>query len=977
MAKEMPPKNFPIDDEGNKICAKCNSKSGCTRPVMDQHNSNLKSELFDVEQLYTYENMTSWIENAQKNQRCIWGVHKAITKEESLQFKEWFNRSGNNGFKSYESTFVMSIVKDLLTELYSKSYNNDKAVKGGGVKLTKKQKNELLYHINGVERAYMDMEGAEPFHFMVDCERDNPRCNDRREFDGDNHQHPYELEGTEIDKETYAEVAELRRKCIDLGLDAKTGPQRDLDRTTSILRKRIEDHMQKKSLAVSSKKKNDERSDLIKENKSTVKTVAGDQLSKHMGNACSANDVTKVLSLIKRGANANVETPRGMRPLLVVIVNNGNPDQLSKVIKGGAYVNATNRNGLTALMLACRLRDTRLVHLLLQNGADEVASEGRLGQGRTALHYCAIHSAEDEAQALYDYTKDGEDEDAMRMIRFLDFQDKNGDSPLMVAARNRNGLMCHTLLKLGADPRIVNSNKHNAAYIAREYSYTALADFLDSKVSSGIAAVQTHSDIQFEKVQRFSGLKLMELIQQYCNKILKLLQGRNNVTILMCPSRIQEFADMYGDHEKHQLVNRYFFFILMQQPNNADTTAMIDAMKKLVDDIVKVVREGNCYPSVEALEKPLPWTPLMCAATMNDSRSMRLICHEGADPNYQNRHGMTALMLAAQLNNIEAICELLLLGSDLNLVDNEGYNAYAYSISLPYAKPLQRSSSNVLTDGDNESTKRYTADEVLKMAVTLTPVEIKVRVKANLKKCTAVEIKREMDRIKILEKNGLSKVKTDDDLHHSVASSHWRIDPEASLTLFGEDCYGDANKKISVQDAVKKLKEHDKKKGEKARCPICTLALPCKHFKKEAQAQEYARKKERDDLIAIEKKKAKNKKDEEDEDEDEDDEEKHPYKERSDALYEKDNDISENENLRMQLEIEKERAQILADRLEKEENESDGLNNLPPRTPVKVKLRRQLHEEQQKSKELANKLEEKKNAYVLHLVAVFPNFAVL
>jgi uncharacterized protein len=965
MAKEMPPKNFPIDDEGNKICAKCNSKAGCTRPVMDQHNSNLRSELFEVDQLHSFENMTAWIENAQKNQRCIWGVHKAITKEESIQFNDWFKRPGNDGFQPYDSKFVISIVRDLLQDLYEKSYKNDKEKKGSGQKLTKKQKNDLLYQINGVERAYMDMDGAEVFHFNVDCERDTTRCNDRREFDGNNHQHPYELEGTEIDKETYAEVADLRKQCVDLGLDPKTGPQRDLDKTTKILKKRIEEHKDKKALAVVSKKKNEGRSDVIKENKGTVKVVAGDQLSKHMGNACSANDIAKILSLINRGANANVETPRGMRPLLVVIVNNGNPDQISKVVKGGAYINACNRIGLTALMLACRLRDTRLVHLLLQQGADEVTSEGRYGQGRTALHYCALHSAEDEAQALYDYTREGEGEDVMRLMRFVDFQDKNGDSPLMVAARNRNGLMCYNLLKMGADPKVMNSQKRNAAYIAREYSYGALADFLDSKITSGVASIETFSDLQFEKMQRFGGLKLMELIQQYCNKILKLLQGRNNVTILMCPSRIQEFADMYGDHEKHQLVNRYFFFILMQQPNNADTTAMIDAMKQIVQDIVKVVREGNVYPSAEALEKPLPWTALMCAVAMNDSRSMRLICHEGADPNYQNRHGMTALMLAAQLNNIEGICELLLLGSDINVVDNEGYNAYAYAVSLPYAKPLQRSASNVLTDGDNEATKRYTADEVLKMAVTLTPVEIKVRVKANLKKCTAVEIKREMDRLKILEKNGLSKVKTDDDVHHNVASSHWRIDPEASLTLFGEDCYGDTDKKISVLDAVTKMREHEKQKakGEKPRCPICTLAIPCKHFKKEAQAREYARKKEREDLAAIEKKKAKKKKDDEDADEEEEESDRHTYKERSNALYDKEdgNDVSENENLRMQLEIEKERAQILADRLEKEENETDGLNHLPPRTPVKVKLRRQLHAEQEKSKELANKLEVKKN----------------
>ena len=50
-----------------------------------------------------------------------------------------------------------------------------------------------------------------------------------------------------------------------------------------------------------------------------------------------------------------------------------------------ANVNMVNRNGLTALMYACRTRNSKMVLLLLRNGASLMQKGNSAGLGRTAL----------------------------------------------------------------------------------------------------------------------------------------------------------------------------------------------------------------------------------------------------------------------------------------------------------------------------------------------------------------------------------------------------------------------------------------------------------------------------------------------------------------------------------------------------------------------------------------------------------------
>jgi hypothetical protein len=47
--------------------------------------------------------------------------------------------------------------------------------------------------------------------------------------------------------------------------------------------------------------------------------------------------------------------------------------------------------------------------------------------------------------------------------------------------------------------------------------------------------------------------------------------------------------------------------------------------------------QGYTDPNTEALSKPLPWTPLMCAVAINDLRSTKLLVRQGGDPNHPNK----------------------------------------------------------------------------------------------------------------------------------------------------------------------------------------------------------------------------------------------------------------------------------------------------------------------------------------------------
>jgi hypothetical protein len=90
----------------------------------------------------------------------------------------------------------------------------------------------------------------------------------------------------------------------------------------------------------------------------------GDLLQAYSETRNVADKVTRVRTLLSRGADPNVREQRG-HPLLHMAVNDGHLEVVRLLLNHGADVNATNPTGSTALHIAASWDDGEMVQLLL------------------------------------------------------------------------------------------------------------------------------------------------------------------------------------------------------------------------------------------------------------------------------------------------------------------------------------------------------------------------------------------------------------------------------------------------------------------------------------------------------------------------------------------------------------------------------------------------------------------------------------
>ena len=79
-------------------------------------------------------------------------------------------------------------------------------------------------------------------------------------------------------------------------------------------------------------------------------------------------------------------TPKAVSIYCISVLNEASVEQVEELIGPlQANINKVNRFGLTALMYACRIRNSKMLILLLRNGASLMQKGSKAGLGRTAL----------------------------------------------------------------------------------------------------------------------------------------------------------------------------------------------------------------------------------------------------------------------------------------------------------------------------------------------------------------------------------------------------------------------------------------------------------------------------------------------------------------------------------------------------------------------------------------------------------------
>lgn len=336
------------------------------RPLLDQNKGDLREQLFGSEALHDPKRFRDWVRNALANQRCIWGVHKAISRAESKQFTAWFERDENRGFYAYDSISVMLLIHELIHHHHEVAYE----MMHRRDEVDPFEYNAQAIRTQKLKEVYEELSG-EQFVFYVPCERDNVLCDQRRNADGGkNHTHPAEIDPpTSTNLNTMEEAVELRIQCQKLGINPATGVVTDIAQRCEIYRTRIAHHFEALQAAAVAKIRNEKRHLVHAAEKQKVKELSRNMLAKQCHDVCQMNMVEGVLQIVHRGCNPNEESPRGMTPLITLVLNDAQIEKIEELLGLKANINAVNRFGLSSLMYACRLNNTKMVHMLMRNQA--------------------------------------------------------------------------------------------------------------------------------------------------------------------------------------------------------------------------------------------------------------------------------------------------------------------------------------------------------------------------------------------------------------------------------------------------------------------------------------------------------------------------------------------------------------------------------------------------------------------------------
>lgn len=130
------------------------------------------------------------------------------------------------------------------------------------------------------------------------------------------------------------------------------GIETNIKKRITIYQDRINTYLLAQKRAQDSRLRNEKRSDLRKNEIRYFTQLSSETLQKQCWQACAIKNVDILMSLIEKGCNPNEQTPRGMTPLLAMVLAGATIEQFDKLFKiqsssissgGGVDVNFINK----------------------------------------------------------------------------------------------------------------------------------------------------------------------------------------------------------------------------------------------------------------------------------------------------------------------------------------------------------------------------------------------------------------------------------------------------------------------------------------------------------------------------------------------------------------------------------------------------------------------------------------------------------
>lgn len=196
--------------------------------------------------------------------------------------------------------------------------------------------------------------------------------------------------------------------------------------------------------------------------------------TKALGSAVQSKDAKAAKAAVAAGADVNGKTGVGT-PYLCAAIEKKSKTLVKLLLGADADVQATDRQGQAAVhYLAEHLRDTKILAVVAEKGADLDARDEVKFKGWTALHHAVRFKKRDFAEALVEHGAE------------LDVKcTEKQETPLMLLLRSDSGVMNATeeanalwLIEAGADVNTVNELNAGTLHMAAQSGSRKLLDAL-------------------------------------------------------------------------------------------------------------------------------------------------------------------------------------------------------------------------------------------------------------------------------------------------------------------------------------------------------------------------------------------------------------------------------------------------------------------------------------------------------------------